>query len=125
MSALLPTDTKLDRPRPSWLAYSTIARPSAPLCDPNPTRPLAGRVGPKVASSRTAGLVLITPRQFGPTSRMPAGRQHHQGSHARGRALLRDTDDLLGGDGQYREVDRARDLPDRGVGAHRLDHGGA
>jgi hypothetical protein len=46
-----------------------IAR--APLCDSIPMPPGAGQVGAKVALSATAGSVLSTPRQFGPTSRIP------------------------------------------------------
>jgi hypothetical protein len=33
--------------------------------------PAGGAIGAKVALSRTAGSVLTTPRQFGPTIRMP------------------------------------------------------
>ena len=38
-SALLPIDTNADSPRPRASACSSSARPSAPLCDENATRP--------------------------------------------------------------------------------------
>src|SRR5688500_7665576 len=75
MSALLPTDTKVAIPRPSELATSMIASPSAPLCDETPTRPRGGTPGAKVASSNTAAFVLAMPMQFGPINLMPAPRQ--------------------------------------------------
>ena len=39
--------------------------------DANPTCPKSGVSGAKVASIDTDGLVLMTPKQFGPTIRMP------------------------------------------------------
>src|SRR5512146_590979 len=48
--------------------------PSAPLCEYIPTLPGGGAVGAKVASSRTAGSVLSTPIQLGPTIRIPDAR---------------------------------------------------
>ena len=48
--------------------------PSAPLCDSIATLPAGGQCGAKVALSDTAGSVFRTPRQFGPTMRMPAAR---------------------------------------------------
>ena len=38
------------------------------------TLPAGGKTGLKVAFSRTAGSVLSTPMQFGPTRRIPAAR---------------------------------------------------
>jgi hypothetical protein len=54
--------------------------PRAPLCDSIATLPAGGQVGAKVASSRTAGSVLSTPMQLGPTMRMPEPRTS---SHSR------------------------------------------
>ena len=48
--------------------------PNAPLWEAKPTRPGGGAPGAKLAFSETAGSVLITPRQLGPTRRMPAAR---------------------------------------------------
>src|SRR6185369_15472704 len=75
MSALLPTETKVEIPRPSELANSMIASPNAPLCEEKPTRPRGGVPGANVASSNTPGLVLAMPMQFGPINLMPAPRQ--------------------------------------------------
>ncbi len=70
-SALLPTLMKCEMPMPSARAVSRIASPSAPLCDENATRPGGGYGGANVPSMRTPSSVLSTPRQLGPTSRMP------------------------------------------------------
>ena len=51
-----------------------MATPSAPDWQKNPTRPRPGASGAMVAFSRTAGSALTTPRQFGPTIRMPRDR---------------------------------------------------
>ena len=40
-----------------------------------PTWPAGGALGAKLALSLDSGAVSRTPRQFGPTSRMPASRQ--------------------------------------------------
>jgi hypothetical protein len=71
MSALFPNDTKLDTPVPVRAADSRIATPTAPDCDAIASPPAGGNDGANVALSRTAGSVLTTPRQFGPTSRSP------------------------------------------------------
>ncbi len=49
--------------------------PSPPLCESIATFPRAGMSTAKVALSSAAGAVLITPRQLGPTRRMPVARQ--------------------------------------------------
>jgi hypothetical protein len=74
-SALSPSETNDDSPMPRWRARSIAAMPNAPLWDAKPTRPAGGAPGENVASRATAGSVLTTPRQFGPTMRMPAARQ--------------------------------------------------
>ncbi len=75
MSALFPTETKVESPNPSALAYSMIASPRAPLWDRKPTRPSGGASGAKVALRRTARSVFTIPRQFGPMRRIPVARQ--------------------------------------------------
>ena len=72
-------ETKLEMPQPARAAWSSTAMPTAPDWEATASRPaagstVAGRVGAKVAASRTFGSVLSTPRQFGPTSRMPCAR---------------------------------------------------
>src|SRR5579859_2235632 len=74
-SALLPTEMKDEIPIPRTPANWTAAMPSAPLCDIRPTPPGGGRLVAKVALRRTPGAALMTPRQLGPTSRMPDSRQ--------------------------------------------------
>ncbi len=69
-SALLPTLTNCETPTPSSLAWSRIARPSAPDCDEKATLPKGGSAVAKVALSDTSGSALTTPRQLGPTMRM-------------------------------------------------------
>ena len=71
-SARLPAETKLDSPSPRRDASASSATPNAPDWLNTPTRPAAGSTGASVALRRTAGSVLATPRQFGPTTRMPA-----------------------------------------------------
>jgi hypothetical protein len=74
-STLLPTETNCDSPIPSRPAASIVAIPSPPDCDMKPTDPARAWCGANVALSRTPGAVLRTPRQFGPTIRIPAARQ--------------------------------------------------
>ncbi len=66
--------TKVDNPTCRSAASWRIARPSAPLCDDRPTCPLGGKIGENDAFSRTAGVALSNPMQFGPTMRMPYPR---------------------------------------------------
>ena len=73
-SAVLPTETNCESPRPSPAAMLSTATPSAPDWLTKPIAPGSGGVGEKVASSRTSAAVLKTPMQFGPTSRPPAAR---------------------------------------------------
>ena len=49
--------------------------PRPPLCESIPTLPPGGMSLAKVAFTAASGAVLITPRQFGPTRRMPVARQ--------------------------------------------------
>src|SRR5579875_1274083 len=65
-------DTKLDRPMPRDDASARMAMPSPPDWEAKPMRPGTGAVGAKVAFMDTPGSVLTTPKQFGPTTRMPA-----------------------------------------------------
>ena len=71
-SARLPAETKLDSPRPRRSASASSATPNAPDWLKMPTRPGGGSAGARVALRRTVGSVLATPRQFGPTTRIPA-----------------------------------------------------
>ena len=71
-SALLPRDTKAERPSPRARACSTTARPSAPLCEANPTLPGGRTPAANVALSRCAEDAM--PRQFGPMRRPPCAR---------------------------------------------------
>ena len=71
-SALLPTETNADRPRPRWEASSITARPTAPLCDEMATFPGSNWRREKVAF--IIGPDANTPRQFGPTMRAPCER---------------------------------------------------
>ena len=48
--------------------------PTAPDCETRASRPGSGSSEPNVAVIRTPGSVLATPRQFGPTSRIPCVR---------------------------------------------------
>jgi hypothetical protein len=73
-SALLPSETKLDSPAPVREAWSRMVMATAPDWEATASPPGAGVASAKVACSRTAGSVLSTPRQFGPTSRMPLAR---------------------------------------------------
>src|SRR5262249_46355714 len=67
-------ETNDDSPTPRRLAASMIAIPRPPLCDMNPTPPGTAVGGANVAFSRTRGEVLSTPRELGPTIRIPAAR---------------------------------------------------
>ena len=71
MSALLPTDTKLEMPMPRRALSSISEMPSAPDCVMNATLPGIGSTGAKVAFIWIDGLVLAIPMQLGPTIRMP------------------------------------------------------
>ena len=108
--------------------------------------PPVGALGEKVALRRTVGSMFTTPMQLGPTSRMPARRHTASSSRCRcapsspvsakppeiitsdftpfHRAVPGDLHRGRRRDGDHREVDRARDVQDRPVGRHRLDHVG-
>ncbi len=73
-SALFPSDTNVEMPRPSSAERASRAMPRPPDCDAKPTRPATGRNGAKVAFIATPGLVLTTPMQFGPIIRIPLRR---------------------------------------------------
>ena len=81
-SARLPIDANADSPSPSASACSSSAIPTPPLCEDTATLPGRGAVGANVAF-RPAG-VLSTPRQLGPTSRIPVAR--HRDSRSRWRS---------------------------------------
>ena len=57
-----------------------IATPRAPLCEHRATEPAGGIWGAKEALSLTRGSVCITPRQLGPTMRMPWWRTRSSSS---------------------------------------------
>ena len=73
-SARLPAETNVDRPSPRFAASARIAMPSMPDWQKKPIRPGGGTTGAKVAFIRTAGSVFTRPRQFGPSTRIPAPR---------------------------------------------------
>ena len=122
-------------------AFSSSARPSAPLCDENPTLPGGSAFGPKVAFRRGAAAAM--PRQFGPTRRAPwartsassaccrvdalraelgeAGRDDAQRLDALAQRLLGGRDDAFAGQADQGEIDVVRDLGDRRVSAHACD----
>ena len=70
-SALLPIETKLERPIPRFFASARMAIPRPPDCDAKPRVPEVGVSLAKVAFMETAGSVLRTPKQFGPTTLIP------------------------------------------------------
>jgi hypothetical protein len=70
-SALLPSETNIDKPRPRSRINARIASPRAPDCDENAIGPDSGSVAENEAWSRTDGSMLMMPMQLGPTSRMP------------------------------------------------------
>ena len=71
-SAIEPSDTMLLKPTRSRRLQSRIAVMSAPLWPMNATRPRPASVDAKVAFKPDTG--LMTPRQFGPMSRMSWAR---------------------------------------------------
>ena len=70
-SILLPMDANCEKPTLRRCIAVQIAMPSAPLWDTKPTGPESGTPGANVAFSDTRGSALNTPRQFGPTTRIP------------------------------------------------------
>ena len=79
-STRLPADPKVEMPRLRRAAEASTAMPSAPDWANSPSRPCGGRVGASEALSRTAGSLLISPKEFGPTTRMPASRARRSSS---------------------------------------------
>ena len=73
-SALLPSDTNVDTPRSRARARASSSIPMPPDCDAKPTRPRTGATGVNVAFMLTVGFVFTTPKQFGPTTRIPFRR---------------------------------------------------
>jgi hypothetical protein len=71
-SAIDPSETIVLKPTCSRRLQSRMAVMSAPLCPTNATRPRRAIVVANVAFRPDTG--LMTPRQFGPMSRMPCAR---------------------------------------------------
>ena len=69
-SALLPTLTKLARPKRRSRAREITAKPRAPLCELKARLPAGGKTGANDAFKEIRGSVLISPRQLGPIIRM-------------------------------------------------------
>ena len=141
-SALFPTETNPDSPRPWRRACSSTASPSAPLCDEKPIVPCGNAPGAKVAFSPKAG--TATPRQFGPSIRAPrdrtsssrrrsrrlpgaaalgeSGRDHADAPRPSVECLAHLPDDRRRGDADDGQVDRIADIGDpavREVARHR------
>ena len=117
--------------------------PSAPAWQKKPTWPRPGEAGASVALSRISGSVLMTPRQLGPTTRMPLARavattwrcraspsapdlgeaagDDDQPLHPLARAVLDDLEHGRGGRGHQGEVDLAGDVGDPQVGGPAAD----
>ncbi len=125
--------------------------PSAPDWQKNPTRPGGGTTGASVAFIRTAGSVLARPRQFGPSTRIPADRasatsrrcasaprrrvgagtgvgearaEHHEPVHPLRTALLDDVGDPRRGHRHDGEIHRVRDVGHRSVRPNALHRQG-
>ncbi len=73
-SALLPIETNEEKPSERAVAMLMTASPRAPDCDMKATRPSGGYAWANVPFILTSGSVLMTPMQFGPTSRIPWAR---------------------------------------------------
>ena len=86
-SALSPSDTNAESPIPRRDMPSIAAAPNAPLWDTKPTVPAGTSARAKVAVSDTAGSLLTTPMQLGPTSRIPVDAAGLEQLREPGRAL--------------------------------------
>ncbi len=83
-SALLPAETKDDRPSPRRSSAESSEMPIAPDWVNSPMRPRTGAgAGVREALSPTSGAVLITPYAFGPISRIPYERTWRTSSRCR------------------------------------------
>ena len=133
-SARLPAETNVETPIPRRAASPSTATPSAPDWAKNPARPASGGNGASEAFSETVTSVLMMPRQFGPTTRMPLARaaattlrcgpaggalvgvaalaepaaEDHQAAHAARGAVVHDLDDGGRGHRDHDEVERRR-----------------
>ena len=107
-------------------------------------RPAAARPARRWRSAPTSSAVLSTPRQFGPTSRIPLARQTSRSSawrsrprdptsakpaerttrarHAGSPAFARDLHDGRGRDRDHRQLDGLGYLGDRAMRRHAADH---
>ena len=74
-SALLPMEINFENPKSRSAAKSRTAVHKAPLWDIKEILPGFGMRAEKLAFSSTSGRGLMTTRQLGPTSRMPASLQ--------------------------------------------------
>ena len=72
-SYLSPADTNDEQPMPSRDSCSSSAMPIPPDCTTSPAWPGSGCRAPNVASRASPG--TASPKQLGPTSRMPYRRQ--------------------------------------------------
>ena len=79
-STRLPADAKVEMPRFRRAAEARTAMPSAPDWAKRPSRPCGGSVGAREALSRTAGSLLMIPKELGPTTRIPDPRARRTSS---------------------------------------------
>ena len=86
-SARLPMAANDDAPSPASPMRSSRAPPIVPDSDSSATGPRRGLGVANVACRRTSGSVLITPRQLGPSRRIPNRRAAPQRGRRQRRAL--------------------------------------
>ncbi len=79
-STRLPAETKVEMPRFRRAAEASTAMPRAPDWANRPSRPCGGSVGAREALSRTAGSLLMMPKELGPTTRIPDPRARRTSS---------------------------------------------
>ena len=133
-SARLPRATNDESPSPASWAVVTRTAPTIPDSESSDSRPRRVGTSAKVAWSRTSSSVLMSPRQFGPTSRMPheravaqhlglqrlalgarlgeARREDHDAVHLLATALLHDAGHRGGRHDDDGEVDLLVDVED-------------
>ncbi len=79
-STRLPADPNVEMPRLRRAADARTAMPRAPDWANSPNLPRGGTTGASEALRLTAASVLMIPKEFGPTTRIPAPRARRTSS---------------------------------------------
>ena len=123
-SALLPIETKLERPIPRLFASARMAIPSPPDCEAKPRVPVVGVSLAKVAFMETPGSVLRTPKRVRAHHPHPVGVGQTRHHALQGRAVGAVLGEVRRDDDQATDAFTATLVDDLGHRTGRYRHDG-